>query len=140
MNFTNEGHYKIAFFSVDNDENFEETKTVQFDIDKTIPEATIDANPKEIWPPNGKMVDVKVTGSASDAHLYSKKLTVEDKYHLVEPVLSDFGQTIQLEARREGIDLDGRTYILKVVAEDLAGNKGEAQVQVIVPHDQRSKK
>lgn len=41
LNFTDEGHYKIEFYSADNDENFEEFKSIQFDIDKTIPEAKI---------------------------------------------------------------------------------------------------
>ena len=39
--FTQEGHHKIEFFSEDNDGNVESTKTVGFDIDKTVPEATL---------------------------------------------------------------------------------------------------
>lgn len=39
--FTNEGHYKIEFYSVDDDENIEEVKSVEFDIDKTLPEAKV---------------------------------------------------------------------------------------------------
>lgn len=41
LSFTNEGHYKIEFYSADKDENLEVIKTVEFDIDKTIPEAKI---------------------------------------------------------------------------------------------------
>jgi len=140
LTFTKEGHHKIEFYSVDKDENVEEVKSVEFDIDKTPPEVKLDANPKEIWPPNGKMVDVTVTGYATDDHLFSKELTVEDEYNLIEPVISAFGQTIQLEAKRNGSDLDGRAYIIKAVAEDKAGNTTEKQTQVIVLHDQRDKK
>lgn len=41
LSFTNEGHYKIELYSADKDENIESIKTLQFDIDKTIPEAKI---------------------------------------------------------------------------------------------------
>jgi len=41
LNFTNEGHYKISYYSADRDGNIEDTKTVEFDIDKTPPEAEI---------------------------------------------------------------------------------------------------
>jgi len=140
LTFTTEGRHKIEFYSVDKDENVETVKSIEFDIDKTAPEVAIDASPKEIWPPNSKMVDVTITGSATDTHLFSKELTVEDEYNLIEPVISDFEQTIQLEARRDGNDKDGRRYIIKAVAEDRAGNITEKQTQVIVPHDQGKKK
>lgn len=41
LQFQNEGHYKIQFYSADKDENLEEIKSVEFDIDKTLPEAQI---------------------------------------------------------------------------------------------------
>lgn len=135
--FADEGHHKIEFYSVDNDENIEQIKSVEFDIDKTKPEVEIDANPSTIWPPNGKMADVTIAGYATDENLYSKKLTVEDEYGYIEPTISDFGQIIQLEVKRDGSDLDGREYMIKAVAEDLAGNTTRKQTQVVVPHDQR---
>lgn len=39
--FTQEGHYKIEFYSVDKDENIETVQFQEFDIDKTPPEANI---------------------------------------------------------------------------------------------------
>lgn len=137
--FTEEGPYKIEFYSVDNDENIEETQTIEFDIDKTLPAVSIDANPKEIWPPNDKMVDVTITGFATDNYLFSKTFTVDDEYDLITPTISDFGQTIQLEARKEGSDKDGRIYTINILAEDKAGNITEQQTQVLVPHDQGKK-
>lgn len=138
--FTEEGHYKVEFYSADNDENLEGIKQIEFDIDKTIPEGTIDTDKKYLWPPDGRMIDVVIYGDASDAHLYSKKINVEDEYDLVEPEILDFGETIQLEAKREGGDLDGRLYIIKLIVEDLAGNIKEAITNVIVGHDQRDNK
>ena len=72
-------------------------------------------------------------------YLFSKTFTVEDEYDLIEPPISDFGQTIQLEAKREGNDTDGRVYTIKAEAEDMAGNITEQQTQVLVPHDQGKK-
>jgi len=41
VSFTNEGHYKVEFYSTDKDGNTEEIKSVEFNIDKTPPEARI---------------------------------------------------------------------------------------------------
>lgn len=54
LNFTNEGHYKIDFYSVDKDDNTEDSKSVEFDIDKTPPEAKIFLD--------DKTMDLSVTG------------------------------------------------------------------------------
>lgn len=132
-----EGITKIKFRSIDNAGNEEDPKEAEIKVDKTPPEVAIDANPKILWPANNKMVDVEITGSSQDANIYSIKITVEDEYRLIEPAITDFGQIIQLQASRNGDDLDGRVYTIKAVAEDLAGNTAQALVEVIVPHDQR---
>jgi murein DD-endopeptidase MepM/ murein hydrolase activator NlpD/N-acetylneuraminic acid mutarotase len=41
FSITEEGHHKIQYYSQDNDGNLEDVKTVEFDIDKTVPEAKI---------------------------------------------------------------------------------------------------
>jgi len=41
LSFVKEGHYKIEFYSADNDENIEKIQSTEFNIDKTIPEASI---------------------------------------------------------------------------------------------------
>lgn len=137
--FSTEGKHSIEFYSVDKDENIEEVKSVEFTIDKTLPEVSVDATPKEIWPPNGKMIDIAVSSIASDAHLYLTNSTVEDEYRRVEPIIASLNQTIQLEASREGGDMDGRAYTIRRIAEDLAGNRVEAKVLVVVPHDRGNK-
>ncbi len=50
LTFSTEGHHKIEFYSVDKDENIESIKSVEFDIDKTPPEAKIqfDTNAKDL--------------------------------------------------------------------------------------------
>ncbi|GEM_PF-2181574 len=44
LSFTQEGHYKIDYYSVDKDGNIEGVKSTEFDIDKTPPEANIQYN------------------------------------------------------------------------------------------------
>lgn len=136
--FKNEGHYKVEYYSVDKDENIEQFKTVEFEIDKTIPLTLLDASPKILWPPNNRMVEIKFDANASDNNLYIKKIIVDDEYDLIEPEFANFEGEIFLEASREGGDLEGRVYIIKVLAEDFAGNIGISFIEILVPHDQKS--
>lgn len=135
--FDQEGAYKVYYQSFDKADNIEARKTTEFNIDKTAPQITLSASPNIIWPPNGKMVDVIITGNITEDHPGSKSITVYDEYNNINPVITDFGQTIKLEAKRDGNDLDGRVYTIKATAEDLAGNISEKSTLVIVPHDQR---
>lgn len=107
-------------------------------IDKISPVITINATPQVLWPPNGKMIKLNITGRVEDISAVSKTFMVEDEYGLIAPKLTDFDQFIQLEAKRNGSDLDGRVYIIKVQATDAAGNTAENEVHVIVPHDQKN--
>ncbi len=64
---------------------------------------------------------------------------VEDEYGTIEPALSDFGETIKLEAARDGNDKDGRIYTITVIATDDAGNTNSDSTTIIVPHDMKKK-
>lgn len=136
INFANEGHYKVEFYSVDEDENIEELKSVEFDIDEMAPTVTLDVNPKIIWPPNGKKVNITVGGSLIEENPLNATFNFIDEYGLIQPIITNFGQTIQLEAKRKGDDLDGRIYTIEVTAEDKAGNTTTEQTHILVPHDQ----
>jgi len=136
--FEQEGNHTIIYQSFDKAGNEGERKTVKFYIDKTPPVVSIHADPSLIWPPNGKTVDVYITGSSLDKNIAKTSFHVIDEYHLVEPILTDFNQIIQLEARRSEDDSDGRTYTIQAKAEDKAGNTSKAVITVVVPHDQRN--
>jgi hypothetical protein len=131
-----EGEHIINYFSIDKAENKEKTRTKKFYIDRTSPQVTIDVNPKMLWPANGKMVDISITGSSSDVNISNTIFSVEDEYNLVEPEIRSFNQTIKLQAKRDGYDMDGRNYIISAIITDKAGNKTIASKIVIVPHDQ----
>jgi len=120
---------------------------VTIKIDTTPPVATASANPSTLWPPNGKMVNVTVSGTVTDAtsgvNPNSANFAVVDKYGSVRPsgnVLlaanGTYSFTISLQASRLGTDQNGRTYTVTVTAQDNAGNQSSAATTVVVPHDQ----
>jgi hypothetical protein len=116
-------------------------------LDKTPPVITASANPATLWPPNGKMVPVTISGTVADSlsgvNASTATFAVKDAYGLVQPSgpvsLASNGSysfTIPLEAKRAGQDKNGRLYTIMVSAQDNAGNAASTTTTVIVPHDQ----
>jgi hypothetical protein len=116
-------------------------------VDTTPPALNVSARPSRLWPPNGKMVSVTVSGmitdSSSGVDPTTATFSVADEYGSVQPTgpvsLGPGGSylfTILLEASRLGGDKNGRQYTITVSAEDLAGNPGSASTVVTVPHDE----
>ena len=104
-------------------------------------------HPATLWPPNGKLVPVTVSGTITDADsgVDANRVTyaVKDEYRLVQPrgpiTLGGNGSysfRILLQASRKGNDKDGRQYIVTISALDNAGNQGSDATGVTVPHDQ----
>jgi hypothetical protein len=116
------------------------------DIDKSPPALTIMATPATLWPPNGKLVPVTVSGMITDEDSGVDPRTatyaVTDEYGSVQPhgpvTLEADGSyvfTIHLQASRNGNDKDGRQYSITISAQDIVGNAGSAATGVTVPHD-----
>jgi hypothetical protein len=114
------------------------------------PAVTMAVSPTTLWPPNGKLVSVQVSGTITDeadgsgVNASSAAFVVLDEYGEIQPhgklTLGTDGQyafTVALKASRKGADQDGRHYTITVSATDQAGNLGEASTTVTVPHDQR---
>ncbi len=138
--FTEEGDYKILFFSSDPAENIENKKEIAFHIDTIPPHTSLTVSPTTLWPPNGKLIPVLFQGTAIDDHLLSATITLDDEYDLIEPVFTELTGSVQLEAKRDGNDLDGRTYTFVLTVQDMAGNQTVQQIIVTVPHDQEQGK
>lgn len=139
-NFTltgEEKHY-LEYYSVDYAGNIEETHNQTHYVDDSPPVVTISASPNSLWPPNHKMKNVLISGSATDAGsgIASVTFAVVDEYDLVEPTITGFGQTIQLQAMRYGYDMNGRTYTITATATDNLGHIATSSTIVRVPHDQ----
>ncbi len=120
---------------------------VTIKIDTTPPVTTASANPSTLWPPNGKVVNVTVSVTITDAtsgvNPNSAKFAVVDQYGSVQPsgnvTLAANGTyffTISLQASRLGTDQNGRAYTITITAQDNAGNQTSAVTTVVVPHDQ----
>lgn len=113
--------------------------------DTTPPAIACASNPATLWPPNGKPVQVTVSGTISDAGgvaAGSAQFSVVDEYGQVQPsgaVTVNGGGAysfkVPLIAARDGSDADGRRYTITVRATDTAGNMGSCNAVVTVPHD-----
>ncbi len=147
VTISTEGITTLTYFGTDNAGNQEVPKALTIQIDKTPPVITASANPSVLWPPNGTMVNVTISGTMADAlsgvNSSTATFVVKDAYGLVQPsgpvILVPNGTysfTISLEAKRDGQDQNGRLYTIVVSAQDNAGNGSSATTTVIVPHDQ----
>ena len=114
----------------------------------TPPVITLSTTPTSLWPPNGQMAPVTVSGTITDTgcavNAKSAAYVVTDEYGAVQPsgavALGPGGSysfTVLLQASRLGTDLNGRQYTITVRASDNAGNAGSASAVVTVAHDQR---
>ena len=99
-----------------------------------------------MWPPNGRIVSVTLTGTITDTGSgvdpRSTNFEIKDEYGLVQPSGSfdvnadgSYRVVLLLTASREGSDSDGRTYNVTVSAKDKAGNLGSGAAVIRVPHD-----
>jgi hypothetical protein len=116
-------------------------------IDKTPPVITASVTPTSLWPPNGRLTPVVVSGQVSDSlsglDLASASYTVVDNYGVIQPrgaitcaANGRFSVAFQLQAARNGNDIAGRQYAIQIQARDKAGNPCTAVVVVTAPHDQ----
>jgi len=142
-----DGIHQVVFWSIDSAGNQEAPNSLTIMIDSTPPAITATPSVKTLWPANGKMVPVIISGSISDGASGlasdSVRFSVTDEYAAVQPagVVSTtpdgrYSVTVLLEASRKGTDQDGRTYSVIVTAVDRAGNQVSRSVSIVVPHDQ----
>ncbi len=145
--FSTEGTTTILYRSTDRATNSETSQSVTLKIDTSAPSLTLSATPSVIWPITGEMVDVRIDGSGSDSvsGLASVSYVVTDEYGslLTLPFRSLSGnsttwhETLAVESRREGTDLNGRLYVVVATLTDTAGNTTAISTNILVPHDQR---
>lgn len=135
------GSHTVRYYAVDAAGNQEVPKIVGIRVDTTPPVATISVDPGILWPPNHKMVNVRVNGLADDAlsGVASVRIAIADEYGLLTGTADRFGATVPLEAWREGTDRDGRHYTITAVVTDQAGNNTTVTTEAVVPHDMRGK-
>ena len=147
INITQEGTTTILFRSTDRAGNTEIAGSRTFMVDLTDPSVQITANPSRIWPPNGEMTNITLSGSGADAvsGLSQVSYVVTDEYGTALSIgtrsltgnSANWTESIALEASRNGDDLDGRLYTIVATITDIAGRTSTATTSVTVLHDQR---
>ena len=121
--------------AVDAAENASTVTDGTITLDRTPPVVSVSSSRATLWPPNGKMVPVIVSGTIADTgsgvKVSSVAYSVTDEYGSVQPhgsvALGTNGRytfTLELEASRHGDDRDGRQYVISVSAQDKAENNG----------------
>ena len=112
-------------------------------LDRTAPTVSASASQTTLWPPNGKLVTVDVTGMVADAGSGIGQTTygVTDEYGVIAlsgavplDTAGAFRVSVQLVASRRDDDRDGRRYVIVVAAKDRAGNSQSSSVAITVPH------
>jgi hypothetical protein len=114
--------------------------------DTTSPVTSLSRKPSLLWPPDGKLVPVDISGKMTDEQSGIDAPTaafhVVDEYGLIQPAGpiamepdGSYSIRVLLEASRRGRDRDGRRYEVFVSIADKAGNIGSASDVIRVPHD-----
>jgi len=147
ITITQEGVVTVLFRSVDVSGTVEPAQSRTFMIDLTSPTITLSANPTIIWPANGQMVNVAISGSGADSGsgLSDVSYEVNDEYGMPLSIkgralsgnTAEWLDSLIVEARRNGSDRDGRVYSVVATVTDGAGRTASATVNIIVPHDRR---
>jgi Putative Ig domain len=139
------GIQTLSFRPVDGNGTGGVTITSINDVPQTPPVVTCTATPNILWPPNGNSVLVTVSGTltAGTSALTSTTYAVLDEYGQVQPsgnitlgAGGSYSFAVPLIASRNGYDLNGRTYTIRVGGTDSIGNVGLCSAIVTVPHDQ----
>lgn len=117
--------------------------------DTTPPLISVTASPAVLWPPDGRMIPVTISGTITDAgsgvNTGSAAFSVHDPYGAVQPAGpvtvsggGTFSFQVLLQASRNGASFTGRRYSITVRASDTAGNPGFGSTTVVVPYNRSS--
>ena len=161
-----EGSHTFAVKSIDEAGNEDLTSAeAVFTIDGTVPSLTLNApDPAELWPVDGKVVPVTISGVAIDAHsaIASITYTLDDGLNgitesgsVVFDVDGNFSFVLNLKAerlvdtikgkyissvakslgkQRQRVSPLGRIYTITITTVDAVGNEAAGSVEVVVPH------
>ncbi|HBR16139.1 MAG: hypothetical protein A3G39_07780 [Deltaproteobacteria bacterium RIFCSPLOWO2_12_FULL_43_16] len=148
LNGLSEGSHTFSVKSKDEAGNEDATPAeVKFTVDTAPPALMLNQpEPSILWPANGDMVNVIVSGNVKDisSGLASANYTVSDEYNqlgLAGNIIAGndggFLFNISLKAEKDSKDKDGRIYTITINSVDKAGNITTQSVMVIVPHDKK---
>jgi hypothetical protein len=140
LSIVSDGTHTVTFFARDNAGNDETPQVMTINIKKA-ESSDLDEDSACFWPPNHKMVNIKIRGSVNHcgSEIDSTIITITDNYKIHKmPPLHGFEHAIPLESWREDTDMDGRSYTIDVVVTDKAGRQSKKTKKVcVLPHDKR---
>jgi hypothetical protein len=128
---------ETTFTCVATSEGGTSTESVTVKRDATPPSLTCIPTPRELWPPNGKLIPVSVTADLTDTMsgasgfllTYAPTSDAFD-FNVGTPDVAGL-----LRAERAG-NGSNRTYRLTYTGRDVAGNTAQCTALIVVPHDQ----
>lgn len=141
---TTSGKHSVTFFS-ENAQGFPEaTQSVQVWVDNEPPVMTCTATPSVLWPPNNKMVPVRLGVTAISAAFgptpFSLKSVATSEGNAATDihgfVIGQPSTAGSLLASRLGNEKTGRVYTFVYQSTDELGLTGTCTAKVLVPHDQ----
>lgn len=113
-------------------------------VDTLPPLISATANPSNIWPPNGQMMQVSITVNVSDdtdpapaVRLVSVTCNECAAGDVEGAAVGTDDRHFFVRAKRLGKGKQGRVYTATYSATDSSGNEASANVLITVPHDQR---
>ncbi|HTG70110.1 MAG TPA: discoidin domain-containing protein [Candidatus Udaeobacter sp.] len=132
-----DGIYTVNYRSTDLAGHTEQLKTVEFKVDKTAPELSVQLDQTTIWPANHKMGTVNVTLHANDAGSGVESVILTSiTCNQPDTGLGDIEAAIGTEATSFSLRAEkDRIYTIIYTATDKAGNKKAVTATVTVPHD-----
>ena len=138
FSIVSDGTHTVTFFAVDNEGNAETPQVMTINIHKA-ESSDLDEDSACLWPPNHKMVNIKIRGSVTHygSEIDSIIIKLEDKYGIHKmPPLHGFEHAIPVESWRVDTDMDGRSYTITVEVTDKAGRQSKKTKKVcVLPHD-----
>ena len=135
-----QGQHTVEYWSVDNINNTEATKSLALKIDTVAPVVTASANPSTA-PKRPQPVTVTISGSVTDAlsGVSSASFNVIDEYGVAQPsgpvtvqANGTYSFTLSLPATKQGSDKNGHLYTIRVTAFDQAGNSALATTTLTI--------
>ena len=140
------GSNSVAVTATDSATNSASCSTTVNVVDTTPPVIhSITASPNVLWPPNHKMITIKVHADVTDtcgtatwkiiSVSSNESATGKGSGHSMADWKITGDHTVELRAERSGQGKSGRVYTITIQAVDQSGNTSKGTVTVSVPHD-----
>jgi hypothetical protein len=141
VTLASEGRHVLEYRSSDRAGNTEEIRTASVPIDLTAPTIVVVPDQAKLWPPNGRMVPIRMNVQEADRISGISSVTLDsiessepDPEGAAEAEYGTYDTEFLLKAARAG-EGTGRVYTITYTAMDRAGHQSSGTATVTIPHD-----